>query len=193
MQDGTSRDHALRQETAALRVVLTKPEDTLRALHAGEADAFTVDTSSGVRLVTRDGAERPYRVIVEAMNEGAVSATLDGVIVYCNPCLAAMVGVERRKIIGSSLLTYFSDADTAGIATALRDSHMQHRRVQATLVASDATRLPVTVAMRSLVDGEPHRLAIVITDLSEIVASQEATLHRTEQNAAMLAASSDGY
>ncbi|MEY2458508.1 MAG: hypothetical protein QOG30_338, partial [Acidimicrobiaceae bacterium] len=47
---------------------LTEAEDTLRAVGAGEIDAFVVpDGEGGEHVFTLSNADRPYRMIVENM------------------------------------------------------------------------------------------------------------------------------
>ena len=72
MHDLGSTDDALRKEIAELRERLEVSEETLRAIHTGMVDAITVDTPEGVQVFSLKGAEQPYRVMVEAMSEGAV-------------------------------------------------------------------------------------------------------------------------
>jgi hypothetical protein len=48
-------------------------EETLRAIVSGEVDGLVVSTAEGDRVFTLSGADLPYRVMVETMNEGAVT------------------------------------------------------------------------------------------------------------------------
>ena len=60
-------------EMEELRVRLEEAEDTLRAIGSGEVDAFVVSGPDGEQVFTLKGAEQPYRVLVETMNEGAAT------------------------------------------------------------------------------------------------------------------------
>jgi formate hydrogenlyase transcriptional activator len=75
---------SVRLELEELRQRLQEAEDTLDAIRNGEVDALVVSGPSGEKVFTLEGAEHPYRVLVESMNEGAISLTLDGTILYCN-------------------------------------------------------------------------------------------------------------
>ncbi len=59
----------LQQNTAQMM----EAEETLRAIHEGEVDALVVSTKEGDRVFTLTGADRLYRLMVETMNEGAVT------------------------------------------------------------------------------------------------------------------------
>ena len=162
---------ALRRDNADLRSRLEASEEMLAAIRSGAVDAITVETPAGLRVFTLKSADEPYRVMVETMSEGAVTVTPDDVILYSNQRFADMLGTGLDTIIGSSLLAHFADDDAARVAAALAGSETETPRLEATLLASDGTRVPVNVAMRSHTNGATH-VAAVITDLSELAASR---------------------
>lgn len=75
-------NQALREELAELRARLNESENALQAIRSGAVDAIVVDTSAGEQFFMLDGAETPYREMVETMSEGAVTVRADGVILY---------------------------------------------------------------------------------------------------------------
>ncbi|HEY6937970.1 MAG TPA: hypothetical protein VI424_12505, partial [Terriglobales bacterium] len=60
-----------------LRGQLQAAQETLEAIQSGAVDAVVVSSPGGDRLYTLTGAERAYRVFVEAMNEGAATVSSD--------------------------------------------------------------------------------------------------------------------
>src|SRR6185295_18180270 len=71
---------------------MTEAEDTLRAIGAGEVDAFLVsDGGTGRRVFTLSTADRPYRMFVENMRDGAATLSSSGIILYANRRLAEML------------------------------------------------------------------------------------------------------
>jgi hypothetical protein len=62
------------------------------------------------RCFTLKGAEQPYRVLVETMNEGAANLATDGTILYCNNRLAVVLQIPMERIIGSQLGSYVAPA-----------------------------------------------------------------------------------
>ena len=56
------------------------------------------------QVYTLTSADRPYRVIVESMGEGAVTVSESGVILFANPQLAAFLGVDRDSMVGRDML-----------------------------------------------------------------------------------------
>ncbi len=70
---------------------MTEAEETLRAILSGEVDGLVVKTAQGDRVFTLSGADHPYRIMVETMNEGAVTMAADGTILFCNQRFADIV------------------------------------------------------------------------------------------------------
>ena len=71
-------------ENKELRLRLNEVEETLNAIRNGDVDAIIVDGTAGEQVFSLHSAETPYRIIIEEMNEGAVSLTRDGIILFCN-------------------------------------------------------------------------------------------------------------
>src|ERR1051325_2910928 len=92
-----------RSEVAELRNRRPAAEDALRALRAGEVDALGVSGAGDAHVVTLQGAELPYRILLDQMYAGAVTLTPDGVIVYSNRRFADIVRTPLARVIGSAL------------------------------------------------------------------------------------------
>lgn len=54
-------------------------------------DAVVVSSPQGEQVFSLTGAEHIYRVIIEAMNEGALTMDLGGYILFCNRRFCEMV------------------------------------------------------------------------------------------------------
>jgi diguanylate cyclase (GGDEF)-like protein len=84
-------------------------EDALRAIGAGEVDAFVVsDGESGQRVFTLSTADRPYRIFVENMRDGAATLSSAGMIMFANRRLALLLSCSRDAIIGSPLTRFLA-------------------------------------------------------------------------------------
>src|SRR5512135_1348751 len=97
---GTSRE--VSAQIRALRRRLAESEEMLDAIRSGQADAIVVQTPQGDQVYTLKDATHPYRVLIEAINEGVATLTRDGTVVYCNARLAAMLGLPMEQILGAS-------------------------------------------------------------------------------------------
>ena len=54
---------------------LADAEGTLRAIRTGEVDTVMVAGKEDFQVFTLEGAEHAYRVLIESMNEGALTLT----------------------------------------------------------------------------------------------------------------------
>src|SRR5580693_3233469 len=98
-------------EIRRLELRLAEDDEVLNAIRAGEVDAFVVSDDQGERVHTVSGAEFPYRRLVETMNEGAVTVSFDGTVLYCNARFADLLKLPVEEISGSSLRSHVVQSD----------------------------------------------------------------------------------
>jgi PAS domain S-box-containing protein len=94
------------EENARLRARLAELEETLRAIRSGEVDALVVETAGENRIFTLHGADQTYRLMVEQMQKGAATLSQDGLVLYCNPFLAALLDIPLEAVLGASLFQF---------------------------------------------------------------------------------------
>ena len=59
-------------------------EQVIHAIHHGDVDAFVVMKGTDPQVVTLAGADEPYRVLVQRMNEGVLTVDPNGYILFVN-------------------------------------------------------------------------------------------------------------
>jgi len=79
---------ALLEEIEQLRLRLQEAEAVVEAIRNSIVDAVVVHSTSEEMVYTLEGAERPYRLLVEAMQQGVAVLNSEEVVLYCNPCFA---------------------------------------------------------------------------------------------------------
>jgi PAS domain-containing protein len=161
MTTPTTSDMLGPDQLAELRTRLAEAEEALHAIRSGEVDAITVSTPSGELIYTLSGVDQPYREMIEAMSEGALNISPEGVVLYCNQFFAHLARADLQTIIGSRLETLFVERDRARICKALQSGLADASRVSAHLLAADGTQVPVNVAMRLVGDGNIRSIVIV--------------------------------
>jgi PAS domain S-box-containing protein len=149
-------------ELADLRARLDEAESTLDAIRAGLVDALVVHGPDGDQVYTMRSADYPYRLLVEHMQEGAVTVSEDGTILFANPRFAAMVGRPRDAVVNTALGAYV--ALPYGTLAALLAGG--ETRTEAELVAADGSVLPVSLAAAPVAVDDTRSVGVVITDLS---------------------------
>jgi PAS domain S-box-containing protein len=169
----TQRD--LASENDELRARLEEAEETLRAIRGGEVDALVVSTADGDRIFTLEGADRSYRALIEEMNEGALSLTLDGTILYANHKFAAMLKAPLERVIGSAIQTWIAPDSRETLELVLRAGVQDKSRMELTLAAADGNHVPVYLSVTPMrAEGMSDILGIVATDLTERKRADEA-------------------
>src|SRR6267143_338826 len=88
------------QQESKLRARLKTAEETLAAIRSGEVDALMVLGRRGEQVVTLKGGEPAYRMLVEAMSEGAATLSSDGAVLYSNRKFAEMIRRPLGKVAG---------------------------------------------------------------------------------------------
>lgn len=163
------------RELAGLRAQLVDAQETLRAIRTGEVDAVVVAGDLGPQVFTLQGAESPYRVLIESMNEGALTLTADKMILYANPCFARMVKCPVEKVMGSSFKRFLCAEDRATLRLLLKRVDKSGSKIQVLLIASDGSQLPAHISIRRLAENGSKETAVgmVVTDMTEARRNEE--------------------
>jgi two-component system, NarL family, sensor kinase len=177
---------ALSRELAELRLRLAEAEETLRAIRSGEVDAVVVAGRQGPQVFTLQGAEQAYRMLIESMNEGALTLTADKTILYANQCFARMVKCPLEQVMGTSLRRFLSAEDRATLRPLMKRADPSGSKIQVVLNAGDGSQMPVQISIRPLAKNGLNRATIgmVVTDMTEARRTEEllrALTHRVVQ------------
>ena len=181
-------------ENQALRERIAEAEETLLAIRSGDVDALVVSGTDGSQVFTLQGADRSYRLLVEAMSEGALILTAEGVIFYANRRLADLLKTPLEQVIGATFAQWIAPTDQAAFQALFQrnDPHPGHDR-EIGLLASDGLSVPCYLSFSVLrLDAEQDCFCLVVTDLTEqkrtaaILAAEQA-LRESEQHFRTLA------
>ncbi len=156
-------------EVDGLRARLADAEETLRAIRDGEVDALVVAGKLGPQVFTLEGADHAYRVLIESMNEGALTLTADMVVLYANQCFARMIKSPLEQLIGSSFRRFLSAEDQATLGHALSAKKPAGTKIQALLTAGDGSHMSTQIAIRPLLNKglRGATIGLVVTDMTE--------------------------
>ena len=98
-------------EVEELRARLREAEEALEVIRSGEVDAVVVGGPLGQQIYSITNADRPYRLLIEQMKEGAVTLSSTGLIAYCNDSFAALLGKHAGQITGSQIEQFILPTD----------------------------------------------------------------------------------
>jgi two-component system CheB/CheR fusion protein len=157
-----------------LEARLWEAEETLRAIHSGEVDALVISgPEEGEQIYTLRTAEHPYRVLVEAMSEGAVTLDHEGTILYCNQSFADLLKTPSEKVLGSTLGQFIAPADRPRYEALLRQCRQKSAKGEITLIAGSESEVPAHLSLSPLLLEDLQGMSIVVTDLTEQKRQQE--------------------
>lgn len=158
-------------DPADLTTQLAEAVETLRAIRNGEVDALVVsDGSPGAQVFTLSSADRPYRMFVEAMRDGAATVSERGVVLYANRRLAELLSRPLSAIVAAPLQSFVAEGSHAALAAQVQSGGAAGKSEIELLGAGRA--IPVLIGATTLdVDGE-ELICISFADLTEIKRDQ---------------------
>jgi PAS domain S-box-containing protein len=163
------------RELARLRARLADSEETLRAIRTGEVDAVVVAGDEGPQVFTLQGAGHAYRVLIESMNEGALTLAPDKTILYANHCFSRMVKCPLEQVTGSSFRRFLSAEDEAALGPLLKGAVKSGSKIQVLLTVSDGSQMPAHISIRPLAKNgsKSATIGMVVTDMTEARRTEE--------------------
>jgi PAS domain S-box-containing protein len=154
---------------ADLEARLSEADETLDAIRAGEVDAVVIGGPDGQLIYTLENADRPYRLLIEQMQECAVTLGVDGTILYCNQRLSTLTAVRREALVGRRLQEFVAPQDRPLLNQLLTRGAVAGRSAEFSLItAAGEENVPVNMSVADLPieEGSANLLCGVITDLT---------------------------
>jgi two-component system, NarL family, sensor kinase len=175
------------QETQELRARVAELEETLRAIRMGEVDAVLVSSAQGDQVFTLQGAEHPYRLLVETIEEGAATLSDDGTVLYSNKSFAGFFGVPLEKFIGTPLQSFLPESDAEFLKTLIMGAKLASTRGEIRLLRKHGKPRTIRLTLSPNRELGLEAICAVATELTEIVDANEA-LRVTETSLRQLSA-----
>jgi PAS domain S-box-containing protein len=149
-----------------VRAQLHELQQTLEAIRTGGVDSLIIGPPGQEQVYALATADRSYRLIVEAMNEGTATVSARGIILDANPRLGSMTGQNASKLIGTPVFDLIPDAHRPAFARLLDLGAGDSARGEVDLTGSGGTTVPVLLAVSGFdLDGMLLR-CLVLTDLT---------------------------
>jgi signal transduction histidine kinase len=171
----------LRKENAKLRQQLEKSAESIAALKTENIDALVIANETALRVYTEKSADKPYRILIEKMHEGAVTINEDGTIIYCNSYFANLVKLPLQKVIGTTFGNYIDGPSKNDFAVWIKNSSKQVVKEEVHIHSSEDKKTPVLLTINTLSLDNLSILSIILTDLTIQHENQEKLKLRTRQ------------
>jgi PAS domain S-box-containing protein len=186
MSSESQTNKRLTDEVADLRARLDEANETLRAIRIGAVDALLVHGPQGDQFFTLKGADEPYRVLIEEMNQGAVTLSSDGSILYCNRRFADLLRTPVEGIVGMAFGAFVAPSERSRFDALLEMGRISGSADEITLYSTAVSAVPLQLALGPLPAGSTAAICLVATDISESRQAKEA-LKKSEQHFRALA------
>ncbi|HXM14731.1 MAG TPA: response regulator [Candidatus Eremiobacteraceae bacterium] len=149
-------------------------EETLRAIRSGEVDAVVVSAPAGDQVFTLQGAEHPYRLLVETIDEGAATLSNDGTILYSNRSFANIFDAQLERFIGTPIENFVSGEYVEALRALIRNAADGVARGEIRLVDRGGRARTVRLTLTRSSQFGMEALCAVATELTELVETNEA-------------------
>jgi PAS domain S-box-containing protein len=164
----TKTESQLLIENDELRSRLAETEATLEAIRNGEVDAIVVSGNAGEKIFTLASAETPYRIIIEEMEEGAITVSEEGIILFCNRKFAQMAGCNTEQIIGTNLNDFFDEFDQPKLNEIMEAGLFGSIKEELTSINKSGERVYLHLSMFIVPEGMLGNLCIIASDITEL-------------------------
>lgn len=176
--------HYEADEITDLRNRLREAEETLEAIHEGVVDAVVVEGRSGTEIHTLHGPDQPFHTFVESMQEGALTLSSQGEILYANAFFKTLLG--RDDLIGESI-TNFVAPEYSYTCRGLLARGLDRTTKGTLRLINPAGSIPVQLTLSPLTRGDAGTCCGVVFDLREREQVEHANAAREAAEQANLA------
>ena len=158
-------ENLVENEIAELRWRLEEAEETLRAIRNGEVDALVIGGPDGEAIYTLSTADYPYRLMIDEMNQGAVSVSPDSMILYSNRNFAGILGLDGQNVSGTQFGDYVTPGMRDQFLKDLQEARTENVRRDYLLQHETGREVPVLISFAKL-QPQTNSISIVVTDLT---------------------------
>jgi PAS domain S-box-containing protein len=182
-----------KRRTGGVSIVRSTPtgdneaQEIVKAIRGGRIDALVMQSARGDRVVTLQGAELPYRVLVESINEGAATLDRSGNVLYANARFAEILDLSVEKLVGTALVNHLPSWQRDKLLELIAQGHRRSAGIELILEASTGPPKLVRFTLKPLKNTPRHTVCVVATELTELVEANEA-LKSNEESLRQLSA-----
>ncbi|MEJ2706939.1 MAG: PAS domain S-box protein [Anaerolineales bacterium] len=162
----TSKD-SLKQQIQELRARLDEAQATLDAIRAGAVDALVVYSQEGEKIYTLEGADHPYRTLVENMNEGAATLSEDGLVLYANASMARLLDSSIETLQGSDFHTFIHPTKRDMFDALLSQARSASIRSEIEFATRNQHSVPVLLSLTPMNFAKTSGICMVASNLTE--------------------------
>ena len=131
-------------------------------------DAIVVSGSKGEQVFSLASADSVYRLIVETMQEAAVTvAAPDGTILFCNGQFATLLRTPLQIPVGKHISSFVEPSDLDTARRILQQAETGPVKARVSLQGTDGP-IPVLASASPLNEATGKSICLVLSDLTEL-------------------------
>ncbi|MES2409879.1 MAG: ATP-binding protein [Bacteroidota bacterium] len=169
----------LLSENEEISIRLEEAEQLIDAIKAGEVDAFALNRNNKAEIFTLESGDYAYRMLVENFNEGALTLSEDGLILFTNNYFSELLDLSYDMVIGKPIFN-FIHADSQNEFKTLFKTGLCGQAKGEICLASVNKEVTVYISLTSLYPKLPT-VGMIVTDLSERKVFEEQIKEKAEQ------------
>jgi PAS domain S-box-containing protein len=154
---------------------LLEAEETIEAIRSGGVDALVVSAPEGEQVYTLKGADYPYRVFFDKMNEGGAVISNEGLILACNKGFERFAGVDLEKLCGRSFYDFVPLEERSKFSHFIKNicetepskNCQTDLRIETVMLASGGKRVPIQLSLSEVHEIGRAHVCVVINDLTD--------------------------
>ena len=156
----------LEKEVEDLKQQLEEAKELIHAIRTGEVDALAVQGEDGPQIYTLKSADHTYRILVEEMNEGAITLNKEGIIIYSNIRFANLLNLSLSNVIGIPFLNFISNDYFPLVQRILQKGYEGSSKGEILIRRTGGEFIPVSLSIKPLPNFDAEVVGIIVTDLS---------------------------
>lgn len=163
-----------RRGAPPFRAQAKESNEIVLAIRRGQIDAVVVGGKNGEEVLTLQGGDHPYRVLVETINDGVATLDKNGVVLYANSRFGAIFRIRMQNLIGMSLQSELSPSNREVLQKLIGEGLSNSTGGEITLQAEGGRARMVRLSLNPIKNSHPRTISMVATEMTELVEANEA-------------------
>ena len=163
-------------ELEQLRTQVADLQSALRAIASGDIDALVIGEDGQSQIYSHSTADRPYRMIIEEMGEGAATVSADGLVLFANHRLEQLVQLELGSLLGKPISNLVATSQRPLLDQLLAINTGETSSSKLDLLRSNGSTTAALVSSSGLATSEGLIHCLIATDHSQLDKVEKALI-----------------
>ena len=161
----TKHYNDLVQELEQTRIQLKEAKATIDAIRSGEVDALILDNEKDQGLFAIKRLNQTYCLFIEKMQEGAITISGEGIILYSNSAFASMVNTPLAKVPGTPVINFVPAGYKDAFTKIINNGWQSDCKGEVSFI-KEKQITPFLLSVTSIELDQGAALSIIFTDLT---------------------------